>query len=251
MVDTLGYRKKFGVIAPSTNTVVEPEYAKLQPEGVTNHHSRITIPDDPVTDDASFEVLIETIRLNTMSAIDSVMTCAPDYVVVGMSAETFWDGADRSTKLLEEFEARAGVGVALGSQACQAALTAYGSEKEIRRIGILTPYMPVGDRMVERFFNDIGYEVTRVIGLKSASPQLIAHEPESKLHNAILELEQDEPDAIIQCGTNLACMRVAAQVEQQLGKPVIAINAATYWYALRQNGIADQTSGFGRLLSEW
>lgn len=251
MVDTLGYRKKFGVIAPSTNTVVEPEYAQLQPEGVTNHHSRITIPDDPITDDQSFEALIEAIRQNTMAAIDSVMTCAPDYVVVGMSAETFWDGAERANELHQEFESRAGVGVAMGSHACRAALDAYGEEKEIKRIGVLTPYMPVGDRMVEQFFSDIGYEVTRVIGLKSPSPLMIAHEPESKLRDAVLELDQDGPDAIIQCGTNLAFMRIATEAEKQLGKPVIAINTATYWYALRQNSISDQTSGFGRLLSDW
>ena len=251
MVDTLGYRKKFGVIAPSTNTIVEPEYAWLQPDGVTNHHARITIPDDPVTDDQSFETLIDTIRLNTMSAIDSVMTCSPDYLVVGMSAETFWDGAQRASELHKDFESRAGVGVAMGSHACRAALKAYSEEKEIKRIAVLTPYMPVGDRMVERFFNDIGYDVTRVLGLKSPSPRMIAHESESKLRDAVMQLEQDRPDAIIQCGTNLAFMRVAAEAEQQLRKPVIAINTATYWYALRQTNICDQISGLGRLMSNW
>jgi maleate isomerase len=29
---------------------------------------------------------------------------------------------------------------------------------------------------------------------------------------------------------------------------VIAINAATWWHALRENGIADRFEGFGRLL---
>ena len=251
MVDSLGYRRKFGVIAPSTNTSVEPEYAKLQPEGVTNHFSRITIPDDPVTDDESFKALVEVIRENTMQAIDSVMTCSPDYVVMGMSAETFWDGAERAEALHLEFQSRAGVGVAMGSHACQAALEAYGTERPIKRIGILTPYMPVGDRMVEGFFDDIGYEVTRVIGLKSASPMLIAHEPESKLRDAILEINKDNPDAIIQCGTNLACMRVAAEAERWLDKPVIAINTATYWHALRQNEIPDKIYGFGRLMADW
>ena len=32
------------------------------------------------------------------------------------------------------------------------------------------------------------------------------------------------------------------------GKPVIAINTATYWHALRANGIKDRMSGFGQLL---
>jgi hypothetical protein len=49
-------------------------------------------------------------------------------------------------------------------------------------------------------------------------------------------------------GTNLSMVRLAAAAELWLGKPVIAINTATYWHALRANGILDQFSGFGRLL---
>ena len=37
MVDTLGWRGKFGVITPSTNTVVQPEYDAICPAGVTTH----------------------------------------------------------------------------------------------------------------------------------------------------------------------------------------------------------------------
>ena len=36
-----------------------------------------------------------------------------------------------------------------------------------------------------------------------------------------------------------------------LGKPVIAINAATWWMALRENGIEDKVYGCGRLLREF
>ena len=48
MVDALGYRMKFGVIAPSTNPIVQPEFGWMTPHGVTNHFSRIHIPDDPL-----------------------------------------------------------------------------------------------------------------------------------------------------------------------------------------------------------
>src|SRR5262249_61386440 len=37
MTDSLGFRKKFGVIAPSTNTSVQPEFEAMRPRGVTNH----------------------------------------------------------------------------------------------------------------------------------------------------------------------------------------------------------------------
>ena len=44
---------------------------------------------------------------------------------------------------------------------------------------------------------------------------------------------------------------MAAEVEAELGKPVIAINAATLWHALRTNGIDDRMEGFGRLLRDF
>ena len=56
---------------------------------------------------------------------------------------------------------------------------------------------------------------------------------------------------IIQAGTNLAFAKVAAMAEFWLEKPVIAINTATYWHALRTMGINDKIPGFGRLLQDF
>ncbi|MBL6080635.1 hypothetical protein JMJ56_21690 [Belnapia sp. T18] len=58
-------------------------------------------------------------------------------------------------------------------------------------------------------------------------------------------------DAIVQVGTNLPMARVAGIAEFWLGKPVAALNTATYWHALRQCGIDDKVQGFGRLLAEF
>ena len=44
---------------------------------------------------------------------------------------------------------------------------------------------------------------------------------------------------------------LAAAAERWLGKPVIAINTATYWHALRANGIQDRIAGFGALLEQF
>jgi maleate isomerase len=48
----------------------------------------------------------------------------------------------------------------------------------------------------------------------------------------------------------VARKRLAA-AELRLGKPVIAINTATYWRALRRNGVADKIQGLGRLLEDF
>ena len=154
MVDSLGYRMKFGVIAPSTNTSVQPEFDAMRPVGVTNHFSRIIIPDNPVTSDDDFNKLMDDIRAALMDSVDAVMTCRPDYLVMGMSAETFWDGLEGSIELERRVEERAGVKVAMGSDACRAALNCYDN---VKRLGVITPTMPRGRCQVRKFFTDCGF----------------------------------------------------------------------------------------------
>ena len=80
----------------------------------------------------------------------------------------------------------------------------------------------------------------------------IAGVPTETCRATLRALDGDDVDAIIQVGTNLSMVRLAAAAELWLGKPVIAIkNTATYWHALRANGITDRIPGFGRLLEEF
>ena len=248
MPDSLGRRGKFGVLAPSTNTSVQPEFDAMRPWGITHHHSRLVIPDSGVTDDASFMAMMDNIRGALFPALEAVLTCDPDYVVLGMSAETFWDGIEGSRKLQRELERVAKRGVAMGSDACRAALRAHG--RGIKRIGVITPYMPVGDRQVRRFFTECGYSVVNLFGFKCRSPTAIARVSKTELRDAINRVNRGSVDAIVQVATNLAMAEVAAMAEFWLDKPVIAINTATYWYALRQYGIKDKVPGWGSLLAE-
>jgi len=236
------------VLAPSTNTSVQPEFDAMRPWGITHHHSRLVIPDSKVTDDASFMTMMDNIRGALFPALESVLTCDPDYVILGMSSETFWDGIEGSRQLQKKLEKTAKRGVAMGSDACRAALRAYG--RDVKRVGVVTPYMPIGDRQVVRFFTECGYKVVNLLGLKCKSPTAIARVSKAELRDAINRVNRGSVDAIVQVGTNLATAEVAAMAEFWLDKPVIAINTATYWYALRQYGIKDKIPGWGSLLAE-
>ncbi len=248
MTDSIGWRGNWGVIIPSTNTSVQPEFDDMRPRGITNHTVRIWIPDEPVNSDEEFNALMENIRREFDNAIERVLTCNPDYIVMGMSAETFWDGLAESIRLRKRVKELAGMGVAMGSDACQAALRCYG---DIKRICVVTPYWPVGDKNVVKFFTDCGFEVVAIKGLKCNSPANIAQVSESQLREALIELNEHNPEAIVQVGTNLAMARLAAEAEKWLKKPVLAINTATYWYAMRANGISDVVEGFGSLMTEF
>jgi maleate isomerase len=244
LTDSLGWRAKFGVLIPSTNTSVQPEFDAMRPPGVTNHVSRIRIPNMALENDDDFARLVEHIAAGQIEAVDSVMTCEPDRIVLGISVETFWGGYKLSKQLKAELEARTGLKISMGAEASELALKLVGA----RRIGVVTPYFPIGDSNVALFFREAGFEVAKLVGLKCASPVAIAHVTEAVLRDAILGVDGPEIDAIIQVGTNLAMARLAPEAERWLNKPVVAINTAIYWHALRASGITDKVAGWGKLL---
>ena len=90
-----------------------------------------------------------------------------------------------------------------------------------------------------------------VKGLRCESPLRTANVSERELRDAIDEVTDPTIQAIVQVGSNLAMARVAAMAEFWLDIPVIAINTASYWRALRRSGIDDKIHGFGSLLEEF
>ncbi len=249
MVDTLGWRMKIGVLVPSTNTSVQPEYEAMRPLGVTNHVRGFRIPNAPTRTDAEFQQQLENMRATMVDAVDELLTMEPGHIILATAAESA-GGVSGAERLRKSLLAKSGgrVGVTLGADAIQAALHRFG---HIRRVAVITPYMPVGDEQAGRFFADCGFEVMRIQGLRCGSPALIAHVTENELRDVIVALDGPDVDAIVQVGTNLPAARVAGLAEFWLGKPVVALNTATYWHALRENGIQDKVQGFGRLLSEF
>jgi maleate isomerase len=247
MPDALGFRLKFAVVAPATNTVVQPEFDAMRPRGVTNQMTRVMIPDTPVGTEQEFATMMTTVRSAIEGAVDSAMACSPAGIIMAMSAETFWEGTLEVDAVQAHLESRAGIRVVLGVQACLTAIQRYGG---IRRVALITPYMPSGDAQVRRTFTDRGFEVVNLLGLKSNSPLLMAHESPERLRRAVREVDDSSVELIMQVGTNLAFAKVAAEAEQWLGKPVLAVNTCSYWHALRSNGIDDKIDGFGSLLLE-
>ena len=250
MVDTLGWRGKFGVITPSTNTVVQPEYDAICPAGVTNHIGRMHIPDDPISSDGDFDELIRRIDVALEDAVKRVMTCKPDYFVLGISSESIWGGGlEKAQEIVKRMEPLLnGVQVSQAADALPAALKAFGVKK---KISVVTPYFPVAEPHIQQFAADIGYEIVKTYHMSCKSPTLIAHTSEDQCWEALRSVDSNEVEAIIQFGANLPFAAVAAEAEKRLKKPIVAVNVATFWHALRSFGIHDRIYGQGRLLWEY
>jgi maleate isomerase len=247
MTDQLGPRGRIAIVVPSTNTSCQPESERLRPRGVTNHIARISIRERPLTSEQAFMEHVQAMRDGMRSAIDQVMTCQPTHVIMGVALEAFWGGVKAAEELQAELTTRAGVGVSMGSTATVSALRKIGAT----RIGVLTPHQPRGDEQVRLYFEEAGFSIPRLIGLKCPSPVQIAHTTAAQVIDALKQLDGDDIDAIVQVGTNLAAIELCAQAERWLDKPVLAINAITYWDALRRSGIEDSIYDCGLVLERY
>ena len=246
MTDALGWRKKFGVIGPSTNTIVQPDFDDMRVDGVTNHYRGIYTPNAEAVSNETFLAATEVIADNVLDAVRYVMTCEPDYLVMGMSAITFYGGIAGADRFEQQIIDASGLGISIGSHATRDALKAVGAN----RIAFLSPYFPAANEQVRRYFTECGFNVVRDTCLQCPRWTAIAEVQPEVLRKVVAKLDGDDVDAIVQVGTNLSMVRLAAELETELAKPVIAINTATYWHALRACGIEDRTPGFGSLLSE-
>jgi len=246
MSNVVGARAVFGVVVPSTNTVVEHDYWRAGIEGVAFRAGSMHIADPSMDGDAGFEALLVQIRGSIDTAVRDVLTAEPERMVMGMSAETFWGGVAGNAAFEERIRARTGLPVTTGASACRAALAELG----VRRIAVFSPYQPNADREVGRFFTEAGFDVAAITGLRCATATDIARVGEDRLHGVVREIDGPGVEAIVQVGTNLSFVAQADRLEAVLGRPVVAINAATLWHALRGHGLEDRVSGSGSLLRD-
>ena len=246
----IGHRARVGVIIPSTNTAVEYDLQKVIPPGLTWHPARFFVNSPSLIDDDAFLKFLEGIRETIPLALRDVLTAFPTHIMMGMSAETFWGGLEGNAEFIENIQKIMGkeMGLTTGANAVTQALDCF----KAKNIAVLTPYQPIGDLQVERFFSDTEFNVKKVVGLKCESATSIASTPRSLVIDTILrDLDGDDVDAIVQVGTNLSTLDIFPSLEIQLGKPCLPINVCTMWHALRHCDIHDRFEGLGRLLAEY
>jgi len=246
MPNAVGPRGNWGVIIPSTSTTVEHDFAVMRPAGITFHAGRSYIERIGMQTDAQAIDVLDQMDASRDIAIRDVMTVRPDHLVVAMSAEIIRNGAAGAKAFVQDIEDRYQVGVTTGPTAVVAGLQALGAH----RIAVLSPYQPVSDERVVAYMSEVGIEVVRIEGMRCASALAIAEVSVEDRIAALRRLDGPDVDAIVQVGTNLPMVDLAGQAETWLGKPVLAMNSATLWHALRNVGYDDRYEGYGTLLRD-
>lgn len=244
--NTLGPRGVIGVMTPAPNVIVENEMMDLRPEGVINAIDRYYVPNQSIREDEDWAIIMRHVSAHLDESVSRLSEALVDHLVLGMSSQSFMGGERGSFALLDHLRATSGLDVTQGAQAAEAAFHAVGA----KRIALVTPYYPIIEKNAVAYFEARGFEVTHVEGLKCRSIIEVASQSYETLRAAVAKADESKPDAILQLGTNLPFGRLAAQLEQEMAKPVWAVGTVIYWKALRAMGIDDRYPGFGSLLAD-
>jgi maleate isomerase len=95
----------------------------------------------------------------------------------------------------------------------------------------------------------MGFDVVVDHCLGVQLPQDIIKVPDDAIVQAFTEMDRPEVDTLVHVGGAWSVLPLVNRLEQTHGKPVVTVNAASYWMALRRLGVADRIDGFGRLLT--
>ena len=233
MVDTLAPRGIVGVMTPAMNTVVQPELELLRPEGVSNQMQRFRLGGDNVSEDIVGEA-------------EKLMDCKPVAICIGLTTDAGAGGVEKLAARCRDVASASGVPVCNASEANHAALRALGAT----RVAVVTPFNAQVDEVVRENVEKAGYEVVFIKGTEAPSLPEICETPLDKIRDVFRRAGAQDCDAVLQVGTALPVVAMIDALEGELGKPIVACNAAAYWQTLRAAGIETPIHGFGRLLAE-
>ena len=142
------------------------------------------------------------------TAVDGALLAEPQYLIMGMSLEHIIGGIEEIRAPMVDVEAYSGLSWATWHDAIQAALDKYRA----KRIGIMSPFDKKGNESATQMFEELGFEVVSSVGFSCANALHIAHIPDWAKEKAILELlatDENNLDAVVQCGTNMSLIDVS------------------------------------------
>jgi maleate isomerase len=234
----LGRRGMVGLIVPSNNTVILPEFYSALPEGVTAYETRM-----PVAGDLTFEALRKMIE-DAEAAAELLHQTGVDLICYCCMASTIVKGMEWERALLARFAGKAPKGVVSANSVLMDALTILGT----KRLALVTPYPESVNALLPDFFAAGDFEVKAIAGPRIHAVSAVRKLLPDHLYQAARGLALDGIEAVCLLATDMETFSIIEPLERDLGLPVLTSNQALLWASLRALGIADPMDGMGRLL---
>lgn len=238
-----GQNGRIGLLVPSANTVVEPEFTALVPPGVSVYATRMRTQKANVHDSRA---LLEHVD----RAADELGSAQPEVIAFACTSGSFIDGSTGEQELRRRIERVAQVGIAVTTAG---AVVDALRTVDIQRLAVVTPYPDELNNLERQFLESEGMEVVALAGMDIPDAYSIGTvNPQEVYEFAQGVWQNQDADGMFLSCTNLPTIEVLERLEHSFGKPVISSNSATLWACLRslknKVGIADYGTLLGKHL---
>ncbi len=234
-----GWRGRIGLIIPSSNTTMEPEFWRMAPEGVSVHTARMKL--SAVTVEELVEMEKDAVR-----AAQLLATADVDILVYGCTTGSLVKGPGYDREITEKLTRATGIKAVATATAVLEALEELGA----RRVALATPYIEEVNRKEVEFLESQGYKVVDLKYLGIRENTEIGRQTPQIAYRLAKSLETSSADAVFISCTNFRTIEVIKLLEKDLGIPVFSSNTATMWLTLKELGLREPIRGYGMLLEE-
>lgn len=233
---------RIGLIIPSSNTTVEPEFARMSSSlpWLTVHTSRIDLVE--VTPEALIQMVKGIERSASLLAHASV-----NAICLACTSASFLKGKDHLLSLKDAMERATGLPCITTSESVVIALEAL----EARRIGLVTPYIPQLNTLEIEFLQESipKLEIVCVKSFHLQSNLEIGRLSLERIHYFSRDLiEEYHPDTLFLSCTNMPSIDLIQPLENESGISVITSNSASLFGLLWLLNQKIRIEGFGKLL---
>jgi maleate isomerase len=209
---------KVGLIVPSSNTVMEPDFHRELGRGAAISTARIYL--EQVTREAE-ESMIED---DLPQALRLIRTTEPHLVVFGCTSAGSLGGLESDAGIARRIEQLTGAGALTVVGAVVEQLKAIGP----RRVAVFTPYEEELTRSVARCVVDAGYQLSKVAGMGIRSNRDIGRVAASEIVEFVeARIDGVDADCVFLSCTNWQAIDAIAPLTARFGLPVISSNQAT------------------------
>ena len=228
---------RIGLLVPSSNTTVEPEFYRALPANVTLHTARLFLTE--ITPEAILRMVEDLEQQSRLLASADV-----DVIVMGATAPSFLKGAGYDREVMARIEKATGKPATTTSTALLRALRFL----DAKRIVLGSAYTDKVNAIAQGFLEANGLKVVAARGLGMVDNLAVGRLGPESAYDLARDAAHADADAVVLACTNWRSMDVIERLERELGKPVVSTTQVSVWDALRLVGYRGEISGFGRLL---
>jgi maleate isomerase len=239
----MGKRSLLGILTPSSNTILEPVTAAMLaglPE-VSAHFARFRVTEISLRDQALGQFDADPILAACDLLADARVDC-----IAWSGTSSGWLGLQRDRDLCAAIAARTGIRATTSVLALVELFRLLG----VARYGLVTPYLDEIQAPILDNFAREGFTCAAERHLGDRGNFSFSEYDGATIARLAREVAAARPQAIAILCTNLRGAPLAAELERELGIPVLDSVATAVWGSLRLAGVdTRRVAGWGRLFA--